>query len=152
LLDYAKQTTGKLATITGRYYAMDRDKRWERVNLAYQALVNGSGEYTRDPLKAVLENYEKSITDEFLKPIIVTDELNKPVAKIEPGDVVICFNFRTDRCREITQVLTQTDMTEYNMRKLPLHYVTMTEYDKTYENVQVIFKNENLENTLGAIM
>ena len=152
LLDYAKQTTGKLATITGRYYAMDRDKRWERVNLAYQALVNGSGEHTSDPLKAVLENYEKSITDEFLKPIIVTDELNKPVAKIEPGDVVICFNFRTDRCREITQVLTQTDMTEYNMRKLPLHYVTMTEYDKTYENVQVIFKNENLENTLGAIM
>lgn len=152
LAEHASLTTGKLATITGRYYAMDRDKRWERVNLAYQAMVNGLGEHTTNPLGTVLKNYENGITDEFLNPIIVTDSLNKPLATIEPGDIVICFNFRTDRCREITQVLTQQDMPEYNMQKLPLHYVTMTEYDKTFQEVRVIFKNDNLENTLGAVL
>lgn len=152
LTEHTKATTGKLASITGRYYAMDRDKRWERVSLAYQAMVNGTGDYTTDALKSVTDNYEKGVTDEFLKPIIITEDGTHPVAIIKPGDVVICFNFRTDRCREITQVLTQQDMPAFNMHTLPLHYVTMTEYDKTFRNVEVIFRNDNLANTLGEVL
>lgn len=146
---HLNNTVGAIATVTGRYFAMDRDKRWERVKLAYDALVNAVGEKTGDLLKAVETSYTNEVTDEFLKPII-----NTAVAttKIQDGDAVICFNFRTDRCREITQVLTQQDMPEFGMQKLNLHYTTMTEYDKTYKNVNVIFSTDNLTKTLGEVL
>ncbi len=149
LLQHLNNTVGAIATVTGRYYAMDRDKRWERVKLAYDALVNAVGEKTDDVLKAVETSYANEITDEFLKPVINTKVEN---TKIQDGDAVICFNFRTDRCREITQVLTQQDMPEFGMQKLNLHYTTMTEYDKTYKNVNVIFATDNLTKTLGEVL
>lgn len=149
LQNHLDSTVGKIATVCGRYYAMDRDKRWERVKLAYDCLVNGTGEKFDDVLKGVKASYDNKVTDEFIKPIINTSVAN---GKIEEGDVVICFNFRTDRCREITQVLTQQDMPDFGMKKLKLHYTTMTEYDKTYKNVNVIFETDNLNNTLGEII
>jgi 2,3-bisphosphoglycerate-independent phosphoglycerate mutase len=149
LQQHLNNTVGAIATVTGRYYAMDRDKRWERVKLAYDALVNAVGEKTDDVLKAVETSYANEITDEFLKPVINTKVEN---TKIQDGDAVICFNFRTDRCREITQVLTQQDMPEFGMQQLNLHYTTMTEYDKTYKNVNVIFATDNLTKTLGEVL
>ena len=149
LQDHLNKSVGEIATVTGRYYAMDRDKRWERVKLAYDALVNGIGEKTTDILAAVANAYGNEITDEFLKPIIHSGLKN---ASIKENDAVICFNFRTDRCREITQVLTQIDLPEFEMKKLKLHYTTMTEYDKTYKDVHVIFETDNLIRTLGEIL
>jgi 2,3-bisphosphoglycerate-independent phosphoglycerate mutase len=149
---HLNETTGKIATVNGRYYAMDRDKRWERVKLAYDAMVNGIGEKAPDALAAVEKSYAANVTDEFIKPTIIVGEDQKPLATIKEDDVVICFNFRTDRCREITQVLSQTDMPEFGMKKLSLHYTTMTEYDKTFKNIEVIFENDNLNNTLGEIL
>ncbi len=145
-------SAGKIASVSGRYYAMDRDKRWERIKLAYDALVNGEGGKATDGIAAVEQSYAKEITDEFILPTIIVDEAQQPLATIKNGDVVICFNFRTDRCREITQVLTQMDLHEFNMHKLNLHYTTMTEYDKTYQNVNVIFETDNLNNTLGEVL
>ena len=145
-------SVGKIASVSGRYYAMDRDKRWQRIKLAYDALVKGVGEKATDALAAVENAYSNNITDEFIKPTIILDEGQQPLATIKNGDVVICFNFRTDRCREITQVLSQIDLPEFDMNKLSLHYTTMTEYDHTYKNVQVIFKTDNLNNTLGEIL
>ncbi len=145
-------TGGKLASVTGRYYAMDRDNRWERVKLAYDAMVRGVGEPTTDPLGAVQKSYDAGVTDEFIKPIIATNGENQPVAAIAGGDVVLCFNFRTDRGREITQALTQKDFPEHDMRKLNLYYVTMTNYDDKFQNVQVIFDKDNLRNTLGEVL
>ena len=142
----------KLASIIGRYYAMDRDKRWERIKLAYDLLVNGIGEKTSDPLSVVRKSYDADVTDEFLKPIVCVDENEKPIATIQDDDVVICFNFRTDRPREITTVLTQKDMPDFGMEKRRLHYVTMTRYDEMYENVHVIFEKDNLNNTLGEVL
>lgn len=147
LQDHLDNTTGTLASVTGRYFAMDRDKRWERVKLAYDALVNGTGIQTDDPLQSVKNSYETGITDEFIKPII-----NKKGRTIQDGDAVICFNFRTDRCREITDVLTQNDKPELGMKILHLHYTTMTQYDQTFRNVHVIFDNDDLKNTLGEIL
>lgn len=152
LQQHLDTAVGEIATVTGRYYAMDRDKRWERVKLAYDALTQGIGEKTTDVIGAVKASYDKNITDEFITPIIKINADGNPAGTIQNGDVVICFNFRTDRCREITQVLTQTDMHEFNMSKLDLHYTTMTEYDKTYQNVHVIFNNDNLNNTLGEVL
>jgi 2,3-bisphosphoglycerate-independent phosphoglycerate mutase len=149
LQQHLDSTVGVIASVTGRYYAMDRDKRWERVKLAYDALVNGIGEQTTDVLKALAASYENGITDEFLKPLINSNAVN---STIKDGDAVICFNFRTDRCREITQVLTQMDMPDHGMQKLNLHYTTMTEYDKTYNNVHVIFETDNLSQTLGEVL
>lgn len=149
---HLNNTVGKIVTVSGRYYAMDRDKRWERVKLAYDALVNGSGEKATDAIAAVENSYRKNITDEFIKPTVILDESQQPLAKIKEDDVVVCFNFRTDRCREITQVLTQIDMPDFHMKKLSLHYTTMTEYDQTYKNVHIIFDNDNLSNTLGEIL
>lgn len=149
LHNHLQQTVGTIASVTGRYYAMDRDKRWERVKLAYDALVNGEGTLVDDVLKGVEASYETSVTDEFIKPLLLSSAKDKMIAD---GDAVICFNFRTDRCREITQVLTQMDMHELNMHKLNLHYTTMTEYDKTYENVHVIFETDNLNQTLGQVL
>jgi 2,3-bisphosphoglycerate-independent phosphoglycerate mutase len=150
--DHAKKTTGKIATITGRYYAMDRDNRWERVKLAYDAMVHGDGIKSTDPEAAVAAAYNQNVTDEFIKPIIIVDENNQPTATIKDGDVAICFNFRTDRCREITKALTQTEYPEYNMHPLQLNYTTMTEYDATYKNVHVIFETDNLNKTLGEVI
>jgi 2,3-bisphosphoglycerate-independent phosphoglycerate mutase len=152
LQEHINGTNCFIASVCGRYYAMDRDKRWERVKFAYDALVNGIGHESKDVLAAIQESYDAGITDEFIKPIIITDADAKPLAKIQEGDIVICFNFRTDRCREITQVLTQMPIPEQGMQPLNLHYVTMTEYDKTYQNVGVIFHNDNLNNTLGEVL
>ena len=142
----------KLATITGRYYAMDRDNRWERVKIAYDALVNNEGLYSTNATKTIQNNYDDGLTDEFLKPIIMTNENNTPVAKIEDGDVVLFFNFRTDRGRELTEVLSQNDNHEYNMHKLNLHYVTMTNYDDNFKGIEVIFNKDNVTNTLGEVL
>lgn len=152
LEEHLKLTTGKIASISGRYYAMDRDKRWERVKLAYDALVNGVGNQAFNPITAVSASYAENITDEFIKPTIITGADLKPIATIKDGDVALCFNFRTDRCREITEVLTQKDLPEFGMKKLSLHYTTMTDYDKTFKNVKVIFENDNLANTIGEIL
>lgn len=152
LQDHLAKTGTKLASVCGRYYAMDRDKRWERVKLAYDALTLGIGNKSTDALAAIQESYNQGITDEFIHPIILTDGNGNPLATIKDGDVVICFNFRTDRCREITVALTQQAFPEQHMHPLNLHYVTMTEYDKTYKNVGVIFHNDNLANTLGAVL
>jgi 2,3-bisphosphoglycerate-independent phosphoglycerate mutase len=152
LQDHMDITAGKIATVSGRYFAMDRDKRWERVKLTYDALVKGMGETSPSAISALEKAYESNITDEFIKPTVITNGDNQPVALIKDGDVVICYNFRTDRCREITQVLTQTDMPEFEMKRLSLHYTTMTEYDKTFENVSVIFETDNLTRTLGEII
>ena len=149
LQEHLKNTTGNIATVTGRYYAMDRDKRWERVKIAYDGMVNDIGEKTTDILGAVKKSYEKDVTDEFIKPIINS---SLPNTRIEKDDVVICFNFRTDRCREITQVLTQTDMSDFGMHTIPLHYTTMTQYDHSFKNVNVVFENDDLKNTLGDIL
>jgi len=149
---HLNSSVGKIASVSGRYYAMDRDKRWERVKLAYDALVNGTGAKATDAIAAVENSYASNVTDEFIKPTVVVDEAQQPLAVIKNNDVVICFNFRTDRCREITQVLTQTDMPDQGMKKLSLNYTTMTEYDKTFKKVNVIFENDNLNNTIGAVI
>ena len=146
------ETGVQLASVCGRYYAMDRDTRWERVKLAYDALTKGAGYKTPDALAAIRQSYDNGITDEFIQPIIVTDKNGIPLATIKEGDVVVCFNFRTDRCREITVALTQQVFPQQDMVPLNLHYVTMTEYDKTYKNVGVIFYNDNLNNTLGEVL
>jgi 2,3-bisphosphoglycerate-independent phosphoglycerate mutase len=149
---HVAKTTGRLATIVGRYYAMDRDKRWERVKLAYDALVHGLGEPTGNPLEAVQKSYDQQVTDEFIKPIVAVDKNGKAIGSIEEGDVVLCFNFRTDRGREITEVLTQQDFQEHSMKKLSLYYVTLTNYDDSFKNVKVIFKKDNLDQTLGQVL
>ena len=152
LQEHLNGSVGKIASVSGRYYAMDRDKRWERIKLAYDALVNGVAEKATDAIQAVENSYRKNVTDEFIKPTVIIAEDQQPLAKIKDGDVAICFNFRTDRCREITQVLTQMDLPDQDMKKLSLHYTTMTEYDKTYTDINVVFETDNLNNTLGEIL
>lgn len=152
LQQHLDQTTGKIASVIGRYYAMDRDKRWERVKLAYDLLVNGVGEKTTDIISAVEKSYAADVTDEFIKPIVHVDSNNQPLATIAEGDVVLCFNFRTDRGRQITQALTQQDFPEQGMKKLRLFYVTMANYDDSFKDVKVIFNKDNLENTLGEVL
>jgi len=152
LQDHLNKTTGKIATVSGRYYAMDRDKRWERVKLAYDALVNGQGAKATDAIAAVENSYAQNKTDEFILPTVILNEGQQPLATIKDGDVVLCFNFRTDRCREITEVLTQTDLPEFKMHKLKLDYTTMTQYDHNFKNVHVIFENDDLNNTIGAVL
>ena len=151
LLNHMKSTTGKLASVIGRYYAMDRDKRWERVKLAYDVMVNGVGKETKDFVQAIQDSYNEDVTDEFIKPIVGVQN-HFPIAKIEDHDVVICFNFRTDRGREITEVLSQQDFPEYGMKKLDLYYVTLTNYDKTFQNVKVVFDENVLQKTMGEIL
>lgn len=149
LQEHMKLTTGNIATVIGRYYAMDRDKRWERVKIAYDAMVHGTGKKAANMVQAIADTYEDNITDEFIKPII-----NSSISKttIEPGDAVLCFNFRTDRCREITEALTQQAFPDQQMKPLELHYTTMTEYDQRFKNVHVIFETDNLRNTLGEVL
>ncbi len=144
-------SVGKIATVIGRYYAMDRDQRWERVKLAYDAIVNGMGESSNDIIQSIETSYADGVTDEFIKPII-NSKIKNEHSTIKNGDAVICFNFRTDRCREITEVLTQKDFPDQNMHKLDLHYTTMTEYDKSFKNINILFENDNLSNTLGEVL
>ena len=152
LQDHLKNACGTIASVIGRYYAMDRDKRWERIKLAYDLLVHGKGTKTKNLPAAVQASYENGITDEFIKPIVVTDEQDNPFAQIEEDDVVLCFNFRTDRCRQITEVLTQNDFPEFDMKKHNLYYITMTRYDEDFKNVRVIFEKDNIKNTLGEYL
>lgn len=144
--------SAELVSVIGRYYAMDRDKRWERVKLAYDLLVNAKGEKSQDMSASIQASYDNDITDEFIKPISKVDAQGNTIAKIQENDLVICFNFRTDRCREITTVLTQEDMQEYKMHKLNLNYVTMTMYDESYKNISILFHKNNLKNTLGEVL
>jgi len=152
LNNYIYNKNVKLASVVGRYYAMDRDKRWERVKIAYDLLVNGTGKPSTDAVLSILESYKNNITDEFVDPIVMVDENNTPVATIQNDDVVIFFNFRTDRGRELTEALSQQDFHEQNMHKLNLYYVTMTNYDDTYKNVHVIYDKDNLTETLGEVL
>lgn len=145
-------STAKLATVIGRYYAMDRDQRWERVAKAYHLLVNGLGIHSTDVIKSVEASYINNITDEFIEPIVMVDEHNQPLAKIANDDVVIFFNFRTDRGRELTRVLSQEDHPDLDMKKLNLYFVTLTNYDHTFKNVHVVYDKDNLENTLGEVL
>lgn len=152
LKEHLQHSVGKVASVVGRYYAMDRDKRWERVKLAYDAMVHGVGEMSKDFIASMVKSYANDVTDEFIRPIIQVNGNGKPLATIAEGDVVICFNFRTDRGREITQVLTQQDFEDFNMKKLNLHYVTFSNYDETFKGVKVLFEKDNLNNTLGEVI
>lgn len=152
LEDSLVATTARIASICGRYYTMDRDKRWERVKKGYDLMLHGIGNKYQNSLNAIQSSYEKGITDEFIEPSVIIDLDSKPLAVIEPDDVVICFNFRTDRLREITTVLTQKDMPEFGMKTLSVHYVTMTRYDESFQGIHVLFDNENVEQTLGQII
>ena len=152
LENYIATTSVKLASIVGRYYAMDRDKRWERVKIAYELLVHGKGTPSKDAAHTIEKSYKNNITDEFIDPIIMVDENNKPLATIQENDVVIFFNFRTDRGRELTEVLSQQDFHEENMHKLNLYYVTLTNYDETYKNIKVVYNKDNITETLGEVL
>jgi 2,3-bisphosphoglycerate-independent phosphoglycerate mutase len=152
LEDYCSQSVGQIATVNGRYYAMDRDNRWERVKLAYDAMVRGVGQKATTAEEAVLNSYNQNVSDEFILPTVIVNEQGEPLASIREDDAAICFNFRTDRCREITKVLTQLEFPQQEMKPLQLHYTTMTEYDATFKGVHVIFETDNLNNTLGEVI
>ena len=151
--DYIADKTARIATVCGRYYTMDRDKRWDRVKVGYDLITQGKGAKFISSDKAVINSYNRDITDEFIEPSVIVDkETGNPIAKIEKDDVVICFNFRTDRLREITTVLSQEDMPELGMKTIPLQYFTMTRYDASYKNVNIIYDKDNLENTMGEVV
>ncbi|AOW20804.1 2,3-bisphosphoglycerate-independent phosphoglycerate mutase [Urechidicola croceus] len=152
LKNHIDGTNTKIASITGRYYAMDRDKRWERVKLAYDAIVNGIGEKSQNATATIQKSYDAGITDEFIKPIIISDKDNNPITTLKDDDVVIFFNFRTDRGRELTEMLSQKDFHEQNAHKLDLYYVTMTNYDESFTGMKVIFNKDNLTETLGEVL
>jgi 2,3-bisphosphoglycerate-independent phosphoglycerate mutase len=151
LVNHLKKSNGKIASLIGRYYAMDRDKRWERVKEAYDLYVNAKGKQSTDILQAINESYKEDVTDEFIKPVIFTEN-GKPIATINENDVVICYNYRTDRLREITVALSQKDMPEFGMKTMPLEYYTMTRYDDSFKNVNIIYDKDNVTNTLGEIV
>ncbi len=142
----------KLASLVGRYYTMDRDKRWERVKVGYDLMVNGVGEPSKDILQSMQKSYNNGITDEFIKPIVMMDNDDQPIATIEEGDVILCFNFRTDRLRQITTALTQQNFPEHKMQTIPLRYYTMTRYDESFKNINIVYDKENLQDTLGEIV
>ena len=149
LEEHMAKSTGKIASIIGRYYAMDRDKRWERVKIAYDQLVNGVGEKATDMVAAMQKSYDEGTTDEFVKPIVNVDAEGNAIGTIKPNDVVIFFNYRNDRAKELTIVLTQKDMPEEGMHTMPLHYCCMTPYDATFEGLHILFDKDNVPNTLG---
>ena len=158
-VDYVKNlqkhldtSCGTIATVVGRYFAMDRDRRWERTKVAYDLLTNGVGKPTKDPVGAIEQSYKEEVTDEFVKPLVITGDNDEPLGLIKDGDVVFCYNFRTDRGRQISIALTQEDFPEYEMKKLDLDYITMTSYDDQFTGVQVIFEKDNIHNTLGEIL
>ncbi len=152
LQKHLKTSNGKIATLIGRYYTMDRDKRWERVKEGYDLMVHGKGKKTTDILQAIQESYNEGITDEFIKPTVVVGDDDQPLTEIKEGDVVICFNFRTDRLRQITTALTQQDFPEYGMKTFDLQYYTMTSYDDTFKGIQVLYDKDNVQNTLGELV
>ncbi len=152
LQSYIKNSNVQIASLIGRYYAMDRDNRWERIKIAYDLMVKGKGKKTNDLLKEIKNSYENGITDEFIKAKIIVDEKNNSIGKIEKDDLVICFNFRTDRLREITRALTQKNFEEFDMKTLKLKYLTLTNYNKNFKNVEVIYDKENLKNTIGEVL
>jgi 2,3-bisphosphoglycerate-independent phosphoglycerate mutase len=152
LLDHLKKSNGKVASFIGRYYAMDRDKRWERIKEGYDLLVNGTGAPTGNIITAMQESYDNGVTDEFMKPIVVVDNTGEPVGKIQEGDVVVFFNYRNDRAKELTIVLTQLDMPECGMKTIPLYYCTMTPYDATFKGLHIIYPKDNAENTMGEVL
>ncbi len=149
---HLKTSNGKIASLIGRYYTMDRDKRWERIKKGYDLMTAGIGKPAKNAVQAVQESYDKGVTDEFIEPLVFTDEQNKPIGIIRNDDVVICFNFRTDRLRQITTVLTQKDMPENGMQTINLQYYTMTRYDENFKNIHVIYDKDNLKNTLGELV
>ena len=152
LLDHLKKSNGKVASFVGRYYAMDRDKRWERIKDAYDLIVNGTGTKTTDILDAMQKSYDAGVTDEFMKPIVVTGNDGEAIGKVSEGDVIIFFNFRNDRAKELTIVLTQKDMPELGMKTIPLYYCTMTPYDATFKDLQIIYPKENADMTIGEVL
>lgn len=147
-----KETNGTLASVTGRYYAMDRDNRWERIQLAYDALVHGNGNKSTNAIESIQQSYDAGVTDEFIKPLIMVDKNEQPKGTIQKDDVVIYFNFRTDRGRQLTNVLSQKDFPDLNMKKIPLYFVTMTNYNEAFNNINVIYNSNNIENTLGEVL
>ncbi|MFT5907590.1 MAG: 2,3-bisphosphoglycerate-independent phosphoglycerate mutase [Saprospiraceae bacterium] len=151
LQEHMAKTTGKIASVIGRYFAMDRDKRWERVQRAYDLLVFGNGKHSENLVKSIEESYKVGVTDEFIEPIVATNN-NEPIAKIEKDDIVIFFNFRTDRGRQLTEVLTQENFEDFGMHKIPLYYVTLTNYDASYKGTHVVYDKENLKDTLGEVL
>jgi 2,3-bisphosphoglycerate-independent phosphoglycerate mutase len=152
LLDHLKNSNGVVASFIGRYYAMDRDKRWERIKEGYDLIVNGTGTPTDDIVDAMQKSYDNGITDEFMKPIVVVDEKGEAIGKLKPGDVVVFFNFRNDRAKELTIALTQKDLPEFGMKTMPLYYCTMTPYDATYKGLHIIYPKENADNTIGEVL
>jgi len=152
LENHLNDSAGELVSVVGRYYAMDRDNRWERVKEAYDLLLNGTGKKSSDLTNSIQISYNNDVTDEFIKPIVKVDENNNPIGRIKPNDVVICFNFRTDRCREITIALTQEDLIDEGMKTISLHYVTMTNYKASFKNIHVVYDKENLQNTMGEVL
>ena len=152
LLKHLKKSNGKVASFVGRYYAMDRDKRWERIKEAYDLIVNGKGTPTTDILDAMQKSYDNGVTDEFMKPIVVVDEKGEAMGKVKPGDVIVFFNFRNDRAKELTIALTQKDLPEFGMKTMPLHYCTMTPYDATFKGLHIIYPKENANNTIGEVL
>ena len=147
-----KKTSAKIATIVGRYYAMDRDNRWDRTKIAYDLITNSIGERSRNIVESIKKSYDLGISDEFLKPIVMENEYNQPIAKVEEEDVVVFFNFRTDRCRQLTNVISQKSIKELNLKPLKLHLLTMTNYDNSFSNINIIFDKENIKETLGEIL
>ncbi|MDP4207521.1 MAG: 2,3-bisphosphoglycerate-independent phosphoglycerate mutase [Bacteroidota bacterium] len=152
VVESLKTSNAKLASLIGRYYSMDRDKRWERVKLGYDLMVNGVGKKATDAIKAIEESYAEGITDEFIKPVVFVDGNDQPLGTIKPGDVVICFNYRTDRLRQITIALSQQDFPEQGMKALPLYYLTMTRYDDSFKNVHIIYDKDNVAKTIGEVV
>jgi len=152
LLDHLEKSNGRVASFIGRYYAMDRDKRWERVKTAYDLIVGGEGTRTSDILDAIQKSYDEGVTDEFMKPISVVGENGEAIGLLEPGDVVVFFNFRNDRAKELTIALTQKDLPEFGMKTLPLHYCTMTPYDATFTGLHIIYPKENADHTIGEVL
>lgn len=152
LLDHLKKSNGKVASFVGRYYAMDRDKRWERIKEAYDLIVGAKGNKTLDIVDAMQKSYDNEVTDEFMKPIVVTDKNGEAIGKLKEGDVVLFFNFRNDRAKELTIALTQKDLPEFGMKTIPLHYCTMTPYDATFKGLHIVYPKENADNTIGEIL
>ncbi len=152
LLERLKTSKAKIASLIGRYYSMDRDKRWERVREGYDLMVSGKGTPYQDVIQAIKDSYAEGVTDEFIKPVVIVDDSGKAIGTIQEGDVVICFNFRTDRLRQITTVLTQQDMPEHGMKTIPLHYLTLTTYDESFKGIKVVFSKQNVSDTLGEVV
>lgn len=152
VVDHIEGSNVRLASLIGRYYSMDRDKRWERIKEGYDLMVHGKGKKSTDILKSMQESYDEGVTDEFIKPIVMVDEAGNPVATVKEGDVFICVNFRTDRLRQITTVLTQQDMPDYGMKTMPLHYITMTTYDESFKEVKVAFTKDNVVKPIGEVV